>query len=556
MKRYSLFIFLILLALLSTSVAEAQKKGKKPPAAPEKVGQAAFPISCKKTVQKTFDRGIALLHSFWYPEAERAFTSIIQTDPNCAMGYWGIAMSFYHPLWEAPNARELRRGWTFAVRAKKLGSKSERERDYLAAIETFYHDSDKIDHATRAVAYEKAMERLHQKHPEDREGAIFYALALLGAASPTDQSHANQKKAVEILNPIFAETPEHPGVVHYLIHATDSPELAAEGLNAARAYAKVAPSVPHALHMPSHIFTRLGLWQEAIDSNRAAEAATKIKMKESPDERLHAMDYLVYAYLQRGEDAKALGVVNEIRSMPRTKESSLKADYALAAIPARYVMERRRWSDAFALPARPSRYRYTEAITYFTRSVGASRSHRIIEARGELEVLKSVHDALVEAKELYWADQVEVLLQAGGAWAEYTDGKHDRALLHMRTAADLEDSLEKRPVTPGPIIPAREMLGDLLLEIGEPKKALIEFEKSLKSSPNRFNGLYGAARAAERSEDFATARSYYEKLVAVAGDADSDRTELAEAKVFLEKAAQHKEAEAAHPAAADAAPKQ
>lgn len=549
-KRSSLFVFMVLLTLSSASIADAQKKGAKPAAPPEQIGQAAFPISCKKTVQKSFDRGIALLHSFWYQEAEKAFTSVIQTDPNCAMGYWGIAMSVYHPLWEAPNAADLKRGWTFAARAKKLGSKSERERDYLAALETFYHDSDKVDHAARALAYEKAMEQLHQKHPDDREGAIFYALSLLGTASPTDKTYTNQKKAAEILNPILAEAPEHPGVIHYLIHATDSPALASEGLNAARAYAKIAPSVPHALHMPSHIFIRLGLWQEAIDSNRASDAAAKSKMKGNPDPRLHAMDYMVYAYLQSGQDLQAKGIVNDLSFLPKAKQESLTAAYATAAIPARHAIERRRWSEALALTAHPSRYPYTEAITYFSRAVGAARNRRLIEARGELEVLRSVRARLVESKNQYWANQVEVLLQAAAAWTEYADGKHDRAVMHMRTAADLEDSLEKHPVTPGPIVPAREMLADLLLEVGEPKEALVEFEKSLQTSPNRFNGFYGAARAAERAEDFKTARIYYEKLVALAGEANGRQTELAEAKTFLEKTAEQTGAEesAAQPA--------
>ncbi len=535
-KRFSLFLVLIFAALLSTSVAGAQKKSKKPAhPVPEQIGQVLFPVSCKKTVQKTFDRGVALLHSFWYQEAEQAFTSVIQTDPDCAMGYWGIAMSFYHPLWEAPEARALRRGWAFSVKAKKL-RKSDREKEYVAAIEAFYHDSHEVDHASRALAYGKAMEQLHQKHPDDREGAIFYALSLLATASPADKTHANQKKAAEILNPILAEAPEHPGVIHYLIHATDSPELAPSGLNAARAYAKIAPSVPHALHMPSHIFTRLGLWQEAIDSNRASEAAAKAKMKGSPDARLHALDYLAYAYLQRGEDSKVEAIVKEIRSMRRSKEEGLTAAYAFAAIPARYALERRRWSDAPALPAQPGRHPYSEAITYFTRAVGAARSHRVIEAMGELEVLKSVRDGLSASKDRYWAEQVEVLLQAAGAWVEFLDGKHDRALLHMRTAADLEDSLEKHPMTPGPILPAREMLGNLLLEVGEPKEALAEFETSLKRAPNRFNALYGAARAAEQAEDFETARHYYEKLVAVAAEGEGRRTELSEAKAFLDKA--------------------
>ncbi|MBI3804103.1 MAG: hypothetical protein HY282_10120 [Nitrospirae bacterium] len=539
MRISLLFIFLFLLTLLPAQFLSAKEKSPKtkaPTEHAEQIGQAEFPITCKKTVQKTFDRGVALLHSFWYPEAEQAFTSVIQTDPNCAMGYWGIAMAHYHPLWEPPSAHDLRRGWTFAVRAKKLGSKSERERAYLAAIETFYHDSDRVDHQTRAESYKNAMEALHTKYPDDREGTLFYSLSLLATAPRTDQEHANQKKAVALLRPIFAEAPDHPGVIHYLIHATDSPELAPQGLEVARRYAKIAPSVPHALHMPSHIFTRLGLWDESIESNRASEAAAHQKMKGSPDARLHAMDYLVYAYLQKGQDQKVQAILNELRSIPRSKEESLTAAYALSAIPVRYLIERRRWSEAIALPAQPSRYPYAEAIIYFARSVGAARSHRLIEGQGELEVLKSVRDRLLEAKERYWADQVEVLLQEAAAWNEYADGKHDRALVHMRAAVDLEGSLEKHPMTPGPILPAREMLGDLLMEVGDLEPALAEFEKSLQVAPNRFNSLYGAARAAERAEKLEQARGYYEKLVALAGQADGNRTALVEAKVFLEKA--------------------
>ena len=542
-RRSFYFVVVVCMVLLSILPAEAQNKGKKP-AAPEKVGQVTFPVSCKKTVQKSFERGVALMHSFWYKEAEQAFTSVIQADSDCAMGYWGIAMSFYHPLWEGPDAKTLRRGWAFSVKGKRL-AKSEREKKYLSAIEAFYHDSDKVDHSTRALAYEQAMEALHRRHPEDREGAILYALSLLATAPPSDKTHANQKKAVEILNPILAEAPEHPGVIHYLIHATDSPALAASGLNAARAYAKIAPSVPHALHMPSHIFVRLGLWQEAIESNRASEAAAKKKLKESPEQRLHALDYLVYAYLQRGEDEKAQAIVNEIRSIPRSKSESMIAAYAFAAIPARYLAERRRWTEVMALTAQPGSHPYTEAITYYTRAVGAARSHRIVEAMGEVEVLQSVRDGFAASKDPYWTNRVEVLLQTAAAWVEYLDGKHERALLHMRTAADLEDSLEKHPMTPGPIIPARELLGELLLDMGEPKEAFVEFEKSLQAAPNRFNGLYGAARSAERSEDFETARRFYEKLIAVSARVDSRRPELAEAKAFLEKPSHPPEPEAA-----------
>lgn len=518
------------------SRADAQTKTGKPPES-EKVGEVDFPVSCKKSVQQSFDRAVAVLHSFWYQEAERLFTSVIQSDPDCAMGYWGLAMSVYHPLWEAPDEKTLNRGAAFSARAGKAGAKTDREKSYLAAIDSFYRDPGKRDPATRALSYQKAMEALHRKHPEDREGAIFYALSLLATASPADKTHANQKRAVEILNPIFAETPGHPGVIHYLIHATDSPELASSGLNAARAYAKIAPSVPHALHMPSHIFTRLGLWQEAIESNRASEAAAKSKMKGNPDAALHAMDYLVYAYLQKGEEHKVHEIVKEIQSMPRSKNETLTAAYARAAIPSRHVLERRRWQEAFALPAQPGKHPYAEAMIYFTRTVGAARGHRLVEARGEIEVIRAVRDRLSESKDRYWKDQIEVLLQAAAAWLEYAEGKNDRAVLHMRAAADLEDSLEKHPVTPGPILPAREMLGDLLLDLGEPKEALIEFERSLRRAPNRFNGLYGAARAAELSEDFETARGFYKKLIALSGDGEGGRTELAEAKTFLEKTA-------------------
>jgi len=497
----------------------------------EKLGQVHFPVSCSNDAQGQFDRAVALLHSFWYAEAAKAFTTITEADPTCAMGYWGIAMSVWYPLWQPPSEAMLKKGWSAVEQAKTVGAKTEREQQYIAAIEVFYRDADKLDHRTRSRAYEQAMEQLTRHYPEDREAAVFYALALNAIVSPNDKTYAHQLKATAILEKVFEEQPDHPGVAHYLIHSYDYPPLADRGLDAARRYAKIAPSAPHALHMPSHIFTRLGLWQESIESNQ--NSATAAKAHQSTFEQLHALDYLVYAHLQQAQDVAAKRVLDERNAPIHGDLENFAAAYAFAAIPARYALERRHWEDASQLEPRPSKVKYTEAMTYFARAVGFAHNSDVTNARANVDKLQSLQMELVEAKQSYWAEQVEIQRRLAAAWTAYAEGKNDEAVTLMQSAADLEDSTEKSPVTPGPIFPAREMLGYLLLELNQPAQALPEFETSMQREPNRFNGFYGAARAAEMAGDHDKARKHYASLIALCERADSDRPELQQAKVFL-----------------------
>jgi hypothetical protein len=447
------------------------------------------------------------------------------------------------PLWEPPDATALQQGQDAVAKAKTVETKTDRERDYIAAIEAFYKDAAMRDHRTRALTYEKAMEQVYLRYPEDREAAVFYALALDATAQPTDKTYANQEKAGALLEKVFAEEPNHPGVAHYLIHSYDYPSLADRALVAARSYAKIAPAVPHALHMPSHIFIRLGLWQEAIHSNRASAAAAKeYGLKAFPgrawDQELHALDYLVYAYLQGAQEQEAKGVLDEISRMRKAEPENGTSAYALTAIPARYVLERRAWAEASSLTLYPSafpwdRYRWAEANVYFARALGAARSGNTANAQKEVEKLQSLHDTLVEAKQSYWAEQVEIQRRAAAAWLAQAEGKSEGALQLMRSAADLEGATEKHPVTPGPIVPARELLGELLLELKQPAQALHEFETSLRASPNRFNGLSGAARAAQLAGNAEKAHAYYAKLVSLCDHGDSTRVELTDARTFL-----------------------
>jgi tetratricopeptide (TPR) repeat protein len=532
-------------ALLSVFAVRAQEPHQHTHDTSEKLGLVNFPVSCSPAGQTQFNRATAMLHSFWYDEAEKAFSAVAATDPGCAMGYWGVAMSLYHPVWAPSTAPELQRGWAAVEKAKAVGAKTERERDYIAAIEAFYKDFDKLDHRTRAVAYEKAMEKVYLTYSKDREAAIFYALALLGTALPTDKTYANQKRAADILNKVLPEEPEHPGVAHYLIHSFDYPQLARLALPAARSYAKIAPTSPHALHMPSHIFTRLGLWDESIQSNIASAAAAASHVaKTHPGaasfDQLHAMDYLVYAYLQGAQDQKAERVLEQTRSFNRVDAEVFAAAYAFGAMPARYALERRRWAEAARLQVHPTsfpwdRFRYAEAMTYFARAVGAARNGEATAARNDVEKLASIQSALAEAKDGYWANQVEIQRRLAAAWLARAEKRDEEALKLMRAAVELEASTEKHPVTPGPIIPAREMLGDMLIELNQPGQALREFETSLRDSPNRFNGLYGAAHAAELSGDLKTASAYYGKVVALCNNADGTRVELQRAKQFLVK---------------------
>ena len=532
MKINKLFILVVLVALSCTSTVTVKEKAK----TTEKIGKVNFPISCGIAAQEQFNRAVAFLHSFWYAEALKAFTSLAENNPDCAMGYWGIAMSLWHPLWQPPDVETLKKGWAAVEKAKALNVKSERERDYIAAVEAFYMDSEVLDHRTRALAYEKAMEQIYLRYPEDLEAAVFYALALNATALSTDKTYENQQKATEILMKVFAEKLEHPGAAHYLIHNNDYPPLADRALVAARRYASIAPSVPHALHMPSHIFTRLGLWEESIHSNSASAAAAK--RNSSWFEQLHAMDYLVYAYLQGAQDREAKRVLDEANVTGKVAPDNFASAYALAAIPARYALERRQWAEVASLEPRQSRHIYTEAITYFARAIGSAQMGDLTTARKDIEKLQSLRDALLDLEQSYWADQVEVQHRAASAWLAYAEGKNEAALQLMVSAAELEGSTEKHPVTPGAIVPAHELLGELLLELGKPEQALNEFETSLRTSPNRFNTFYGAARAAELLGDNEKTTDFYEKLVALCENADSERPELLEARAFLANARQ------------------
>src|SRR5713226_9756257 len=517
--------------LTCTMSAVAQHEQHEHPAGePEKLGTVHFSISCDAAVQQQFNRAVAMLHSFWYEKAEQEFAALAKKDPACAMAYWGIAMTLYHPIWEAPGAAALKEGSEAVAKAKSAAPKTQRERDYIAALETFYKDSDKLDHHTRALAYEKAMEQLQARYPDDREAAIFYALALQGSASPTDKTYANQKKAGAILEKILGEQPDHPGVAHYIIHAYDYPPLAARALDAARSYAKIAPDSPHALHMPSHIFTRLGLWQESIESNLASEAAAR-KDNAAGDE-LHARDYLVYAYLQRGQ------VLDAVPQLQPNDPSFFAGLFSIATMPARYMVERHRWADAAALtlPSRTfpgGRYLYAELNLDFARALGAARMSDAGAAKSALLQLTSVRDMLAKAEDKYWTEQADIQREIVAAWIALAEGKQDDALRQMRAAADHEDTTDKHPVTPGALAPARELLGEMLLGAKQPGPALEAFEATLRVAPERFNALAGAARAAEQAGNREKASAYYAKLLRNCGQADGDRPELRDAKVFL-----------------------
>jgi hypothetical protein len=510
------------------------------------LGSAHFPVSCTPAAQKTFDRGVALLHSFWYDEAEKTFSEATRIDASCAMGYWGIAMSLYHPVWAPPTPADLKKGMAAVEKAGSLRAKTERERDYIATIGAFYRDWDKVDHHERALAWRTAMQQLSARYPEDREAAIFFALALIGTAPATDKTFANQKQAAEILNRILPEQPNHPGITHYMIHSYDSPQLAILALPAARSYARIAPAAPHALHMPSHIFTRLGLWQDSIDSNLASAAAAKSHIAKTlpgaaSQDELHAKDYLVYAYLQTCQDGEAKRVVEETAVVSKVDQEVFQAAYAFAAIPARYALERRRWSAAAAIQVRPAgfpwaQFRYAEAITYFTRALGAARSDKPSAARGEIEKLSAIQKSLAQVKQDYdWSAQVEVQRLAALAWTAHAEGDNDGALLSMRSAADLEDRTDKHPVSPGPVLPARELLGELFMEMNQPALAFPEFETVLRTSPKRFNSTYGAARSAELSGDRKRANERYAELLELCGQADTQRLEVQNARAYLQK---------------------
>jgi tetratricopeptide (TPR) repeat protein len=498
----------------------------------DKLGKVHFETSCNAEAQKLFDRGMLYQHSFWYRASQKMFEEALKADPACGIAYWGIALSLLWNPHTAPPVKNLAEGAAAIEKARALGFKTERERDYVDALAVMYTDYDKIDHRTRVVAYAKAMEALAQRYPNDDEAQIHYAIALNTSASPADKTYANQLKGAGILEPIALRQPLHPGVAHYLIHLYDYPPIADKGIEAARRYAKIAPDAPHALHMPSHIFTRVGYWSDSIASNLAS--ARSAEKSGDFSEELHAMDYLVYAYLQLGQDQKAKGVIDSMTTVTGYSETFIAGPYAEAASPARYVLERGDWKAAEELTVRPSPLAHVQAITHFARALGAARAGDPEAAKPDLAKLGELRDKLREAKDAYWSEQVDIQAQVATAWVLYAEGKKDDALKAMSDAADAEDRTEKHPVTPGVPKPARELYGEMLLESGNAKDALAAFEATLRKEPNRLGAFAGAGRAAVQLGDRAAARDYFGKIVEQVGNEGSSRTEVTDARTYLD----------------------
>jgi len=500
-------------------------------------GTVSFTSSVPDKLKSDFNIAIALLHSFEYDESEKMFAKVIDQSPDCAMAYWGVAMSNFHPLWDPPSGTELKKGAKAVEIARGIKNKSKRESDCMEAIAKFYEDSDKLDHKTRVLAFEKAMGNIYLNYPDDMEAAVFYALALNSAADPTDQTYARQKKAYSILNPLFEKQPLHPGLAHYIIHNYDYPSLAVIALPAARKYAAIAPASAHAQHMPSHIFTRLGYWDESIKSNQVSVSSAKCyaeqaKLKGHWDEELHGLDYLVYAYLQKGADDSAKQQVDYLLSINEVDPITFKTAYAFAASPSRYLLERKMWKEATDLEIHPAvypweKFPWQKAIFHFTRVLGSVHTDNIKKATNELDTLKSLHAILQKNKnKANESAQVLVQIKASEAWIEYKQGNKEKAVGLMTTAANMEDRMEKHPVTPGEIIPIREQLGELLLEMNKPVPALAAFESNLKTHANRFNSLYGAGMAARKAGNNEKATMYFDKLLKIAGINKSSRQEL------------------------------
>ncbi len=513
------FVSLFLFALLLPALAQE-----------EKLGKVSFPTSCDPKVQAQFERGVAMLHSFWYSAGEKIFRDVLAQDPSCAIATWGIAsLLMSNPLAGAGSSPKGAAQAQAAIeQGRKIGAKTQRERDYIEAVVAYYEDWANRFEPDRQRSRAKAYEALAARYPDDDEAQIFYALYLAGTQSQAEQSYATYLKAASILEKQFTKYPDHPGVAHYLIHSYDAPPIAQKGLPAARRYASIAPSAPHALHMPSHIFTRVGAWADSAATNQRSAAAAK--MSNDPDEQMHALDYMMYAYLQLARDNDARLVLEEAAQVSGFSRPA--GPYAFAAIPARHAIERSDWSGAMKLSPITNNLHYTEALTRFARAIGAARSGDPASAEKEVEQLARLRDALKAAKNEYWVTEVEVSRLAASAWAALASGKKEEALKLMRNAADTEDKNEKHIVTPGRIVPARELLGEMLLELKRPAEALKEFEASQTREPNRFRGFAGAAQAAAQSGDSIKAKQYYTRLVELVGKGDP-RPEVARAKAFL-----------------------
>jgi tetratricopeptide (TPR) repeat protein len=512
--------------------------------ADKQFGSLAFNTSCSEKVRGDFNLGMALLHSFEYDEAEKVFAKVIDEEPGCAMAYWGVAMCNFHPLWAPPTESELKKGTKLIELARSLGHADEMESAYIHAMAVFYEDADKLDHHTRCISYRNEMGLLHIKYPKDKEAAIFYALALDAAADPADKSYADQRKAGAILIALYPDEPNHPGIVHYIIHTYDYPGLAELALPAARKYASIAPASAHAQHMPSHIFTRLGLWDESIKSNLISTSSAKCyaenaRMKGHWDEELHGMDYLLYAYLQKGEDSLAKELCDYLNTIHEVNAVNFKVAYAFAAIPSRYLLEKKMWKEAANLKTHPvdfpwEKFPWQNAIIHYTRLLGMVHTGDIDSASIELKKLKQLHDTLFREGDMYKANQVEIQIKSSMAWMLYKGRKYKQALDLIRSAADMEDATEKHPVTPGEVIPARELLGDMLLEMGYSAKALEVYQEDLKNHPGRLNGLLGAGLSAEKSGNNFKAQYYFQQLSNQCA-IHSSRPALVTARLFLRK---------------------
>jgi hypothetical protein len=533
----------VLAALISLWFTQARAHEDDAPAGQpgEQLGKVTFIVECNAEAQREFNRAIALYHSFWFDPANKSFDKVIQLDPGCGMAHWGRALSVLgNPFaWPAP-AKAWQAGAVSMDKAMQVGARNERERDYIAALAKFYDDWQQTEHRSRALAWEAAMAQLAGRYRDDMEAQIFYSLALIANALPTDKTFKNQLKAGEILQPLFEKHPDHPGAAHYLIHGYDYTELVQRGLPAARRYALIAPSAPHALHMPAHIFSRLGMWDESIVTNRASAAAARKELNDTSMtigsyNALHAMDYMMYAHLQLGQDAAAQQLLDEIAAIQRIDIGNFPGAYALAAMPARYALEHHDWNRAANLKLHPQslpwpQFPQCEAITIYARALGKARSGDVIGAKQEVARLHELRETMLKNKTGYWPQQTEIQISAASAWIALAENQTDEAQGLMRAAVELEATTDKHPVTPGPLTPPREQLADMLLELNKPAEALAAYEQVHVSEPNRLRSFYGAARAAQASGDLEKSRNYDRKLLELTAKGESTRPEILRAR--------------------------
>jgi len=558
LRYYRPAVLVVTLASSLLAVRDVKSATGPEPGDLRAAGKVEFPISCASSVQSEFSRGVALLHSFFYEEARRVFTSVAERDPKCAMAQWGIAMTWWHPIWTPPTPNEMSAGKAAIEKAMAMKGVTDRERGFITALNVYYNTPDSsaaapvgqschgpVGPRDRVVAYEKAMRELRDKYPDDFEVQTFYAFAVLatGYATPNDTSLSKQLEAASILEKLWKQNANHPGVVHYLIHSYDYPQFAKRGLTAAQTYDSIAPWVPHALHMPSHIFTRLGMWDESIAANRASAEASRayaaMRHRDATEaEELHALDYMAYSYLQEAQDTEAKKIVDVAAKVRKTNpELEFIAAYALAAIPTRYAFERNDWAAAATLPIPDlphwSTFPFLEALIEYGHALGYAHTGDLDGARKAISRMQQLHDATKDPKFDYFKRHLDLQMQAASAWVTAAEGNKSEAIEMLRRAADAEDVLGKHPVSPGAFVPIREQLGNLLLQIGQPKQAQAEFEAALKIYPGRFKGLYGAAQAAELTGDNEKASRYYTKLAAQTSKAGGSRDELNHVREFL-----------------------